>query len=605
VKASPAVITVATIIGLLSLALVLPLSSARATELQSTRLAGYDQRADKLHKTLESLARKSHKKHAKKGLGRKVLRVDRQLKRMNHSLAALNEAVLASEDVAADLVADVLTCNTTATHLDKDAIRISRRVVGRRAQVVRQISALRSAILSLSDKVKNKYRPVPTPSATASATPTPTASASATATPTPTASASVTPSATPTPTASASVTPSATPTPTASASATPTATPTPTASASATPTATPTPTASASATPTATPTPTASASSTPTPTPTPTTSASSTPTPTPTPTASASSTPTPTPTPTTSASSTPTPTPTPTTSASSTPTPTPTASVIYTTMTNATLQSGTASAPRVYENIRFVGGSSTTGVLHINYNLHDVVLRNCVIDTGPQNGWTINTSDTVSVYNIRTEGLTIRAQPRMGLEFTDRTYTGRTTNNWRNLTLNNVTVEPAGSEAVSFCSTAMGNTSTTVRDMVIEGSGTRPDLYSWGQGFEINKAKGITVDGLVIRQTRGSAFNLNGPSSSTDMQWKFTRVYADMSVRDSQQTQPPDSTSQVVYCKNATGWSLSGRVVATVSDCGYLDNVNGADFTGTSWSRVGGTARVLLANGSSGNIALP
>jgi hypothetical protein len=274
-------------------------------------------------------------------------------------------------------------------------------------------------------------------------------------------------------------------------------------------------------------------------------------------------------------------------------------------MTNARLVSGTPSAPKVYQNVIFKGGSATTGVLHVNYPLHDVVLRNCIIDSGPQNGWTINTTDAVSVYNVRTEGLLIRAQPRMGLEFTDRTYSGRTTNNWRNLTLNNVTVEPAGSEAVSFCSTAMGNAATTVRDMVIEGSGTRPDLYSWGQGFEINKARGITVDGLTIRQTRGCAFNLNGPSSATDMQWRFTRVNADMTVRDAQQTKPMASTSQVVYCKNATGWSMSGRIVATASDCGYLDNVKNVNFTGTSWSRVGGTARVLLANGSSGNIGLP
>ncbi|NLE23314.1 MAG: hypothetical protein GX624_11145 [Actinobacteria bacterium] len=308
-----------------------------------------------------------------------------------------------------------------------------------------------------------------------------------------------------------------------------------------------------------------------------------------------------------SPTATPKPTATPTQTATPKPTATPTSgsSASYTTMTNAKLQSGTSSAPRVYENIIFKGGSSTTGVLHINYNLHDVVLRNCIIDTGPQNGWTINTNDSVSVYNIRVEGLTIRPQPRMGLEFTDRTYSGRSTNNWRYLTLNNVTVEPSGSEAVSFCSTAMGNAYTTVKDMVIEGSGTRPDLYSWGQGFEINKAKGITVDGLTIRQTRGSAFNLQGPSSSTNMMWKFTRVNADMSVRDSQQTQSMSTTSQVVYCKNATGWSFSGRVVATVSDCGYLDNVKGATFTGTSWTRVGGTARVLQANGSSGNIGLP
>jgi hypothetical protein len=327
---------------------------------------------------------------------------------------------------------------------------------------------------------------------------------------------------------------------------------------------------------------------------------------------------TPTPVPTPSVTPTPVPTPTPTRTATPAPTPTPTkaptvaptlapSSGTYTTMTNAKLVSGTAAAPRVYQNILFKGGSSSTGVLHMDYTLHDVVLRNCIIDSGPQNGWTINTTDSVSVYNIRTEGLVIRPQVRMGLEFTDRTYAGRTTNNWRALTLNNVTVEPAGSEAVSFCSTSGGNAQTTVKDMVIEGSGTRPDLYSWGQGFEINKAKGITVDGLTIRQTRGSAFNLQGPDSSTDMMWKFTRVNADMRVRDSQQTQPMANTSQVVYCKNATGWSFSGTVVTapTGSFNGYLDNVKNADFTGTTWLRPGSSPYVSQVNGTSGSVGTP
>jgi hypothetical protein len=277
-------------------------------------------------------------------------------------------------------------------------------------------------------------------------------------------------------------------------------------------------------------------------------------------------------------------------------------------MTDARLVSGTPSAPKVYERVIFKGGSSTRGVLHINYTLHDVVLRDCIIDSGPQNGWTINSSDSVSIYNIRTEGLTIRPQPRMGLEFTDRTYTGRTTAGWHHLTLNDITVEPSGSEAVSFCSTSNGDAETYVNDMLIEGSGNRPDLYSWGQGFEINKVRGIHVDGLTVRETRGAAFNLQGPDSSAQMNWSFKGVLADMRVQDEDQAYDMKSDAQVVYCKNVGGgWTFSGLVVTSPSGSfnGYLDNVKNVSFAGTTWLRPGGTPYVSQVNGTSGVVGLP
>ncbi len=302
----------------------------------------------------------------------------------------------------------------------------------------------------------------------------------------------------------------------------------------------------------------------------------------------------PVPTPTVTVTATVTPTP-----AVPTPTPTPTANPAYTTMQNARLESG-----RTYDHVVFTGGTSTKGVLHIDYPLSGVTLRDCIIDSGPQNGWTINAKDNVVIENITVDGLTIRPQPRMGLEFTDRTSSGRKTANWRGVTLTDVILDPQGSEAVSLCGNMTGF-DCRIRNMLICGSGNRPDLYPWGQGFEINKARGITVDGLTIRQTRGSAFNLQGPSSSTLMDWSFRNVTADMRVRDPDQTQPMSASSQVVYCKNVGGgWTFSGLVVGTVSDCGYLDNVRGADFTGTTWVREGGTARVTRVN-STGNTGLP
>jgi hypothetical protein len=144
--------------------------------------------------------------------------------------------------------------------------------------------------------------------------------------------------------------------------------------------------------------------------------------------------------------------------------------------------------------------------------------------------------------------------------------------------------------------------------MLIEGSGNRPDLYSWGQGFEINKVRGIHVDGLTVRETRGAAFNLQGPDSSAQMNWSFKGVFADMRVQDEDQAYDMKSDAQVVYCKNVGGgWTFSGLVVTSPSGSfnGYLDNVKNASFAGTTWLRPGSSPYVSQVNGTSGVVGLP
>jgi hypothetical protein len=336
------------------------------------------------------------------------------------------------------------------------------------------------------------------------------------------------------------------------------------------------------------------------PTPTPTPTVSATPTPAPTPTVSATPTPAPTPT----VSATPTPAPTPTVSASATPTPTPTPTPTWTTLANARLVSGTSAAPKVYEYVHFTGGTATMGVLHINYSVHDVILRHCTVETGPQNGITVNTQDGVVVSNITFEDVKVEEQPRMGIEMTDRSTS---TAGYKYVTLDGVTVDPSGSEAMSFDQTSRTPAYLTVRDSVIKGAGTRPDLYSWGQGFELNSPLNVTVDGLVIQQTRGAGFNLSGPGAGVACNWVFSNVTADFRVIDAAQTQVAASTSQVIYMKNVSGMRFSGLVVTapTGSYNGYFDTCTGNDFTGTTWLRPGGAAYVSQVNGSSGNIGLP
>lgn len=303
------------------------------------------------------------------------------------------------------------------------------------------------------------------------------------------------------------------------------------------------------------------------------------------------------PTPTVTVTATPLPGPTVTVTAapSATPAPSPT----WVTMKDARLASGT-----VYENVVFTGGSSTRGVLHLNYALSNVVLRNCIIDTGPQNGITVNASDSATISNLTLEDVTVRPQPRMGIEFTDRSATAA---RWRDVTLTRVTVEPSGSEAMSFDQNSKTAVNLLVKDCLIKGSGTRPDLYPWGQGFELNAPKAVTVDGLTIWQTRGAAFNLTGPGAGVQSGWVLKNLTVDMRIRDPLQTQNMSSTAQVLYMKNASGARFTGLIAAggTGAELGYLDNCTGNDFSGVTWVDTRRTPQVTQKNGSGSNVGLP
>ena len=271
----------------------------------------------------------------------------------------------------------------------------------------------------------------------------------------------------------------------------------------------------------------------------------------------------------------------------------------YTTMTDARLESG-----KVYERVIFAGGTSVRGVLHLNYGLQNVTLRDCVIETGPQNGLTVNASDSASIVGLVLEDVTVKPQPRMGIEFTDRSATAA---RWRDVSLTRVVVEPSGSEGMSFDQNSKTAVNLTVKNCTILGAGTRPDLYSWGQGFELNAPKNVTVDGLTIHQTRGAAFNLTGPGSGVACGWTLRNLAVDMRVRDPLQTQDMSSTAQVLYAKGMTGATFAGLIAAggTGAELGYLDGSPGNDFSGVVWVDTRRTPLVTLKNGSTGNVGLP
>ena len=112
----------------------------------------------------------------------KVLRTNALVSRMSRSLMRLSEAVPVTESDDA-FVAEVLTCNATAAHLDKDAIRVSRRTLkqDRHREVDALVTAPHGTPRALGQAAQAKKPSTPTP------TPTPTqASPTTPAAPTPT-----------------------------------------------------------------------------------------------------------------------------------------------------------------------------------------------------------------------------------------------------------------------------------------------------------------------------------------------------------------------------------------------------------------------------------
>jgi hypothetical protein len=172
-KTSPAVVT-----GILIISLFVPMSAAAASDTAAPkRLSGLEQRAENLHKKIDKLAERPGKVRRSSRLRGKVLRTNALVKRMNRGLIRLGEAALTASEPDDAFVAEVLACSNAAAHLDKDAIRLSRRTLKKaRSRAVSSLLQARTELLALSAKLRGPKKPTtPTPTATPTPTPTPTA----------------------------------------------------------------------------------------------------------------------------------------------------------------------------------------------------------------------------------------------------------------------------------------------------------------------------------------------------------------------------------------------------------------------------------------------
>jgi hypothetical protein len=274
------------------------------------------------------------------------------------------------------------------------------------------------------------------------------------------------------------------------------------------------------------------------------------------------------------------------------PSPTPSAPPTATkTITDLALLNGESG--RVYEGVTFKSTRAFQTATITLKDAHDIVFRDCVVEGSAWNAITINDVDH-SVYNIRFENVYVKRTGRMGFECTARGSTG-----YANIVLDHVTIEPSGSEAISF--DGPGHT-CRILDTTIMGSGTNRDYP--GQGFEINGSAGFTVDGLTIFQTRGSAFNLNGPIGRSS-HWTFDHVVADMTVHN--QSVRQEHTSQVLYAHNMRGAKWADTYIRAARPGGgvaYLDSCSRNDFRGVRWydARGGQWAQPTLVGESFGNL---
>jgi hypothetical protein len=524
--------------------------SCVATAAKSTRsIKGTATTVDRQMKRLNrAVARVGATRHIRT----KALRTNNRVVRLNRSLIKLNRTVLAGE-YPTTTIDRLVILNKKVARLDtKAAGLLSRARVANRHRVSRKVTTLRTRVIAhtrlLRDKKQRPAKPKPSPSPTVSPTPTP----------------APTPEPTPTETPMPEPTPTETPTP----EPTPTETPTPEPTPSETPTPEPTP----SETPTPDPTPT----ETPTPEPTPT----ETPTPEPTPT----ETPTPEPTP----SETPTPEPTPVYEAPTTPPAT------TSTITDLTLSSGQSNL--VYENVRFASSRSYQRATVTITRADNITFKNCVFDGSAWNGITINDSGG-TVSNITFINSYVKGSERMGFECTSR---NSTTRSYSKVDLLGMTFEPQGSEAISYDSNAVVDVDVTVKNVVIRGSGTRPDLFDWGQGFEINGPKGFLIDGLTMYRTRGSNFNLSGRGVPTD--WTFKNVVID-NTKDYLGGVTRSSLANLICADLVYNslWLDSTFTNALPGGCAaWIEASCYNDFRGITWN--GSPTNILEEYGSTGNL---
>jgi len=272
------------------------------------------------------------------------------------------------------------------------------------------------------------------------------------------------------------------------------------------------------------------------------------------------------------------------------PSPPPTTSTI----TDLELRSGQSGL--TYQNVRFLSSHSHQQATVTITRASHITFRDCVFEGSAWNGITINDFGG-TVRDIRFIDCHVKSSARMGFECTSR---GSVTSSYSRVDLRRVTFDPQGSEAISYDGPAV-HVDCTVEDVLIKGSGMRPDLFSWGQGMEINGPRGFLVQDLTMYRTRGSNWNLNG-KDGVDMDWTFRNIVVDNTVdRLGSVTRHPHANMICAFNVERSRWidctfrnARPGAAAAYLSNCDH-NRFDGIDLSGLS-------QQISQVDGCSGNI---
>jgi Pectate lyase superfamily protein len=134
-----------------------------------------------VHRQIDRLIRRASAAHRGKWIHKRVIRSDRRVIRLIRGVNGLNRHVLGLADADDATYSALLGLNAQVLHLDRDASRLSRKVLsGQHRGISRKMSVLAGHLRVLDGKVRDRWQEVRTP------TPTPTPSPTVTPTPTPT-----------------------------------------------------------------------------------------------------------------------------------------------------------------------------------------------------------------------------------------------------------------------------------------------------------------------------------------------------------------------------------------------------------------------------------
>jgi hypothetical protein len=275
--------------------------------------------------------------------------------------------------------------------------------------------------------------------------------------------------------------------------------------------------------------------------------------------------------------------------------------VTTSTINNVVVQSGTAANWKIYDGVKFTGGSSSRAVVQIDSSTSYVLFRNCIVATNASgwNGVSINDSGG-NIHDITFDNCQILYQSRFGFECTSRSSTGV----YQRIKLLNSIVEPQGGGGVSFDSTSDAESFSVVDNTTIEGTGNLPD--SWTAAFETNGTRAMTFTHNRIWQSFGTMWNIQR-HNATDCEWVFSDNILDASHHDPDQKVAMRNVSADIEAENITGGVFARNTVigaAPNGGVGYLSGCHNMNFTTSTFKdpRGGSYSSLKLQSGSSGDL---